>query len=54
MQGGLDTGASEDHDQQRDQQHSRSASAVDSAVAAASARFLGRHEISVVMKCACH
>jgi hypothetical protein len=54
VQRSLDGGTGKNHDQQRDQQHPRPAPAVDSAVAAASALIGRRHEISVVMKWACH
>jgi hypothetical protein len=50
VQGGLDSAAGKHHDQQRNKQHPRSAAAVDSAMAAASARIRCRHEISVVTK----
>jgi hypothetical protein len=50
----LDRGTSKNDNEQGDQQHACSAAAVDSAVAAARTGFLRRHEISVVMKWACH
>jgi hypothetical protein len=54
MQRRLDRGTCKNDNQQRDEQHACSAATIDSAVAAARTGILRRHEISVVMKWACH